>query len=528
MAMEPGEQLPQRFTYPFRYVPHPLCVRAARCVQQQLVGMGIAEGKMYGVMIVRNATNLAFLAAYSGQLQGSYAHPWFVPPVVDYLDPQSHFQREQQEIVDLGHRLDDMRESTDIADARTELARLLRERADAVAAAKSLYDAARQDDDAKRDAAYIRLRQHQKADIQRAKHLHATAIADIQARLANHNAAMRDLHEQRRRRSEELQQWLFRQFDMLNARGQRRNIIDIFADHGKEYRAIPAGAGECCAPKLLQTAYAMGLQPIAMAEFWWGPSSLTHYREPGAFFPACRSKCLPILTFMLQGLDVEPDPANHYDSRELEEVRVVWEDDDVAVIAKPGGWCSIPGRSDQPNLLDEAHRLWPDITGSVIVHRLDQDTSGLMVLAKNPKAHCRLGQQFERREVDKHYVALLDGRVDGEGVITLPICPDPENMPHQHVDRLNGKEAVTEYRVLGVEAFGNDGKVVTRILFHPVTGRTHQLRLHSAAAEGLATPILGDRLYGRVDRRLYLHASTLDFNHPVTHQRLHFELPAPF
>lgn len=529
-----AEELPAAFTFPFRYTPHPLCVRAATLVQQELRALDVTEGKMYGVLIARpNASHegednteapLFFLAAYSGQLNGSYNHPWFVPPVVDYLASDSYFQQEQQEIVALGARMEAMRESEERRSWQQQVTVLQQEREAAIAEAKRVYAEGKSTTGS---PDYIRLRQFQKANIHRAKQLHKEELAVLETKLAEHNAAIRQLHEERRQRSEALQQWLFRQFDFLNGKGENKNLLEIFGNA----RFIPSGAGECCAPKLLQTAYLLGLQPLAMAEFWWGTSNPGHYREPGAFFPACRSKCHPILGHMIQGLRVEPDPAEHYDNKVLAPVRVVWEDEHLAVIEKPEGWCSIPGKSDQPNLLDEAYRLWPDIQGSVVVHRLDQDTSGLMVLAKTPQIHRALSQQFEQREVKKRYVALLEKAVlrkgaAEEGSLSLPLAPDLENMPRRRVDLEAGKTAVTDYKVLGTETYG--GRDVTRVAFYPQTGRTHQLRVHSASPQGLNAPILGDRLYGHVADRLYLHAESLEFTHPVTHERMHFTVPAPF
>ena len=533
-----GEELPTQFTFPFRYTPHPLCRQAALIVQAQLKKMEVTEGKMYGVLVGRFAEethppHLFFLAAYSGQLNGSYDHPWFVPPVVDYLSPESHFQQEQQEIVGITHRMEALRESEERRQWQQRVAQLRAGKEASVTAAKLAYAEGKARREALRAtlnpdarAELIRESQQQKADIQRAKQLHKQEIAELESRLAAHNATLHELYEERKRRSEALQQWLFRQFDFLNAQGLHRHLIDIF---GMENR-IPSGAGECCAPKLLQTAYLLGLQPLAMAEFWWGSSSPGHYREPGAFFPACHSKCQPILGHMLQGLTVEPDPAEHYEQT-LQPVSIVWEDEYLAVINKPEGWCSIPGKSHQANLLDEAYRLWPGISGSVIVHRLDQDTSGLMVVAKNAQVHRALGQQFERHEVQKRYVALLETKAERSPAavrseISLPLGPDLDNMPHQQVDEKNGKEAITYYEIQGVEE--KDGQPVTRVLFYPQTGRTHQLRVHAASPQGLASPILGDRLYGHVADRLYLHAEAITFVHPITHRQMHFELPAPF
>lgn len=568
------ETLPALFTYPFRYTAHPLCERAAALVADEVQRMGFSEGKMFGVLVVKTSRDesltsrgeldgsLLFLAAYSGQLLGSYHHPWFVPPVVDYLDPDSFFQREQAEIVAISRRMEEMSGSEERRRWQLRVALLRSEREAAVAEAKHAYaegkikrEERREEEKSKREkekreegeresgeredeknlaADLIKESQQQKADIQRAKQLHKEEIAALEALLTEHNATYRALYDERKQRSEVLQQWLFRQFNFLNARGECKNLLEIFAPSaasscGQEsYTSAvvpPSGAGECCAPKLLQAAFRLGLQPVAMAEFWLGPSKPGHYRQPGAFFPACRRKCYPILGHMLQGLNVEPDPARHYENRELEPIKVLWEDEHLAVVYKPEGWCSIPGKSDQPNLLDECFRLWPEISGSVIVHRLDQDTSGVMVIAKNALVHRALGQQFEQREVKKRYVALLEGTLTvTHGEICLPLGPDLENMPHQQVDFDNGKEAVTRFEVVAVEQSGN----VTRVFFYPQTGRTHQLRVHSAAPEGLNAPIVGDRLYGHVADRLYLHAESIKFVHPLTKEEMHFCLPAPF
>lgn len=586
-----GEELPSLFTYPFRYTPHPLCRRAAAQVQQKLREMRIAEGKMYGVLVaripqgvdgslrVRDDDSLCFLAAYSGQLRGSFNHPWFVPPVVDYLAPDGHFQQQQQRIVALSARMKALSESPQRRAWQQQQARLRAELEAAVAKAKNAYEEGKrarerwrtehagEAADPETAAAMIRQSQQQKADIHRAKQLHKEELADLEAQLTAHNAHFRQLLDERRQRSEALQQWLFRKTNFLNANGEQKNLLEIFCTaHAKTFRqplsrpqsgrletsetaalgdealmaaqvVPPSGAGECCAPKLLQAAYALGLQPLAMGEFWWGRSRLGHYHQPGAFFPACRSKCKPILEHMLQGLQVEPDPADYYNKVHACP-RVLWEDEHLAVVVKPEGWCSIPGKSHQANLLDEAFRLWPDITGSVIVHRLDQDTSGLLVVAKNAQVHRALSSQFERREVQKRYVALLEGALEGEGEICLPLAPDLENMPWQRVDHEQGREAVTRWKACGTEErmvrkrHESDAEAqpirVTRVLFWPQTGRTHQLRVHAADPEGLGMSILGDRMYGHMAERLYLHAEALEFTHPVTHQRMVFEEPPAF
>lgn len=526
-----GEALPAQFTYPFRYTPHPLCVKAAAIVQERLKEMGVEEGKMYGVLVARQEGKLVFLAAYSGQLSRSYAHPWFVPPVVDYLDPECHFQKEQAEIVKMSRRIEAMRRSEEIQQLKERLETLQREREECIGKAVEVRKTRISEMADTQPSDSIRLRQYLKAEIHRAKQLHKDEIAAIEGQLAAHNEAIHSCVEERKRRSEALQEWLFNAFSMLDANGSSKTLTEIWntgetrLSSSARRALIPSGAGECCAPKLLQAAYRLGLKPLAMAEFWWGPSTPGYYKQAGAFYPACHNKCRPILGHMLHGLNVEPDPAEHYEQA-VKPLRVVWEDAYLAVIEKPEGWCSIPGKSDQANIFDEALRRWPNIEGSIIAHRLDQDTSGVMVIAKTARAHRALSQQFERREVEKRYVALLSrtpapGR-QGEGLLSLPLSPDLEDMPRQRVDREHGKEAVTRY-----ETVGRTGEA-TRVLFYPQTGRTHQLRVHAAVPEGLNAPIVGDRLYGQVADRLYLHAEAITFTHPITGERMHFEVKAPF
>ncbi len=535
-----GVALPEAFTYPFRYTPHPLCLRAARLVQEYLDAEGLSvEGKMYGVLVVEGG----FLAAYSGQLNGSYAHPWFVPPVFDYLSPECFFQKEQAEIVSLTKNIENtgFQEHIDILNNR--LRSLVGQREEAVEKAKMAYERGKKNrgerraalDDSSPEARPVMLQleresQFQKAEIKRAKQLHAEEVNAIEAHLADLQATLRRAREERRQRSEALQDWLFRQFIVANGSGERISLADMF--DGKP----PSGAGECCGPKLLNAAFASGLRPLAMAEFWWGPPLAGNYRRQGVFYPACNSKCKPILSFMLKGLAVAPDPARHYE-RLGGDVEVVWEDAWMAVVAKPTGWLSVAGKSPLPDVCQWARGHWPGIAGPVVVHRLDQDTSGLMILAKTQMSYSWLQKMFEGRNVRKRYVALLEGhwqRAEQSGTISLPLVADYDYLPRQRVDREHGKQAVTQYEVIGNEGLHEEAagevreRAVTRIAFYPLTGRTHQLRLHAASPEGLGMSIVGDRLYGLLSRRLYLHAEALDFVHPVTGEALHFEVPAIF
>ena len=422
---------PERFTFPFCYEPHPLCILAAEEVKHEIERISPTEGKMFGVLVVQEGdSRLAFLAAYSGLLEGRNDWDYFVPPVFDAQQPDGYFKTREREIM------------------------------------------------------------------------------------------QSEAHKQM---SQDLQLWLFRQYRMLNARGQERDLVEIWQDYHpsprirNKYPLPPGGTGDCCAPKLLQYAYQHGLKPVCMAEFWWGPSPKGEVRHHGEFYPACRGKCKPVLTWMLQGLDVDPDPEKARLPRL--HVEIVYEDEALAVVNKPAGMLSVPGRRERYSVAVWAQRRWE---GAILVHRLDMWTSGLLLVAKTMEAYHHLQKQFEEHTVKKKYLALVEGVPAAEhGVIDLPLSSDPINHPRQVVDYEHGKRAITEYRVL------SRGDVSLLTLW-PHTGRTHQLRMHCAHPDGLGCPIVGDELYGHKSDRLYLQAQAIAFAHPVTGKRMHFELPDSF
>ena len=423
--------LPERFTYPFCYEPHPLCQMAAEEVKREIERILPTEGKMFGVLVVKAEEGLGFLAAYSGLLEGRNDWPYFVPPVFDAQQPDGHFKQTERAISAKG--------------------------------------------------------------------------GDKQM-------------------SQELQLWLFHQYRMLNAKGETKDMVDIWQDYHcsprirNKYPLPPGGTGDCCAPKLLQYAFSHGLRPVCMAEFWWGPSPKSEIRHHGQFYPACRGKCKPILTWMLQGLDVDPNPEETGASHLT--IEVIYQDTTLAVINKPSGLLSVPGRTEDHSVATIAMERWP---GSLPVHRLDMGTSGLMVIAKTKEAYVSLQEQFVKRTVKKRYIALVEGIVkEPKGRITLPLIFDPMNRPRQMVDYQRGKSAVTEYEVLDAR----DGRSL--LALYPHTGRTHQLRMHCAHPDGLGCPIVGDELYGHKAERLCLHCDQIEFAHPVTGERMHFNLPNPF
>lgn len=429
---------PERFTNPFFYEPHPLCLLAAEEVKQEIARIHPTEGKMFGVLVVeRNEKckvkneKLGFLAAYSGLLEGRNDWDYFVPPIFDAQQPDGYFKTREREIM---------------------------------------------------------------------------------------------ASEEHKQMSQELQTWLFHQYQLLNARSETKDMVDVWQDYHcsarirSKFPLPPGGTGDCCAPKLLQYAYKEGLKPVCMAEFWWGESPKNLIRHHEQFYPACRGKCLPVLTWMLQGLEVDPNPEENR-STPLEP-EVVYKDEVVVVVNKPSGMLSMPGRQTTYSVATWAQERWP---GSMVAHRLDMSTSGIILVAKTEEAYHALQEQFTERIVKKKYLAIVEGKPQEEhGVINLPLSSDPLNRPCQVVDHEHGKQAITEYRVLAT------AQGYTLLALWPHTGRTHQLRMHCAHHEGLDCPILGDELYGRKAERLYLQAQAITFVHPSTNKRMHFELPYPF
>ena len=526
---------PAQFTWPFHYVPHALSRLAAEELQHHLHthpewAEEIAAGKMFGVLVVRDANGeLGFLAAFSGNLAGTNRHPYFVPPVYDMLQPNDFFRREEAEISAINRLLATIEQGEEYSQAKRELESAKQHSASELSTFKTTLAERKQQRQLRREqgeeSATLTLEsQCDNADLQRLKRHLREMVATAQQTFDNLCAEVSRLKEERQRRSAALQMQLFAEFRMLNARGQVRDLCELFAPTTQQIP--PAGAGECAAPKLLQYAYLNGLHPVAMAEFWQGASPRGEVRHHGAFYPACVGKCKPILEWMMQGLDVEPNPLMEIRPAEPD---IIWEDEWLVAINKPCGMLSVKGKSGVRSAEEWAHERYPDATGPMIIHRLDQSTSGILLIAKDKATHEAIQRQFITRYVEKRYTALLDGVVECPiGIIDLAMKLDYENRPRQMVAE-DGKRAITEYEVLSIE--GNR----TRILFHPITGRTHQLRLHAAHHKGLCAPIVGDDIYGHEchadlcdGHRLCLHASEIEFTHPRTGERVHLHSKAEF
>ena len=529
--------LPERFTYPFCYTPHPLCILAAKEVQSYLTRQTawkdeLRQCKMFGVLIVQTEHGeTGYLAAFSGILAGKNLHPFFVPPVYDLLQPQGFFKIEEENISSINRNIRQLENDKAYAALSAELARTIQSAENILATAKAQLKEAKtareqrrkeKELNAQEEAELIRESQFQKAEYKRLERSWKARITTLQTQTEDWERRISALKSERKTRSAALQQKLFEQFGMLNYRGEVKNLCEIFGQ--TVHKTPPAGAGECAAPKLLQQAYLHGWKPIAMAEFWWGDSPKTEIRHHGHYYPACKGKCEPILQHMLQGLQVEENPMLKRMQVPSQNLEIVYEDPWLSVINKPAGMLSVPGKEDAVSVYSLMREQYPEADGPLTVHRLDMATSGLMLIAKTKRVHQNLQAQFKNRLVRKRYVALLEGIVPKDkGTVDLPLCLNPLDRPRQMVHTEHGKPAITDYQVL--ERL--DGKR-TRIAFYPRTGRTHQLRIHAAHPLGLHCPIIGDELYGEKADRLYLHAEYLEFTHPITGETVRITKEAEF
>ena len=538
--------LPEKFTYPFHYTPHPLCVLAAEEVKEYIASRKewqeeLASGKMFGVLIVQtdngitnNEENqIGYLAAFSGNLDGKNLHPYFVPPVYDLLQPEGFFKIEEEQISAINIRIRELENSGSYLDSKekwkieTEQAKAVLNQAKAeLKMAKEAREIRRQSSpelSGEEQASLIRESQYQKAEYKRLEKEWKKRLEELETEVRHFDIEIERLKTERKERSAALQRKLFEQFRMLNAQGEVKDLYTIFEQTVQ--KVPPAGAGECALPKLLQYAYLHQLKPLAMAEFWWGDSPKNEIRHHGYYYPSCKGKCEPILQHMLQGLEVDENPLLN-PIHEEEELEIVFEDEWLLVINKPAGMLSVPGKAeDRDSVYHRLKKKYPEATGPMIVHRLDMATSGLLLVAKTKEVHQDLQAQFANRSIKKRYVAVLDGIVLSErtGRIELPLCLNPLDRPRQIVSKEYGKEAITEYKIISEsekiidesERSINEPRKYTRIVFYPLTGRTHQLRVHAAHPEGLGCPILGDELYGKKADRLYLHAEYIEFRHPI-------------
>lgn len=526
---------PVRLNNPFSHMTPQICTEAAEEVKKHIesdrhLKKELAKGKMLGVLVAEDKNGrTGFIAAYSGTLADSAGHEFFVPPVFDAQQPDGYFKVSEKKITAVSTRLCSLLKSHGYMKARQDRDALADKCRRHEAEFKEEMSRAKASRDARRalpggippeeEKAMIRESQFMKAELHRMRQRHRELMEAADNAIREYEQEADALKRQRKSMSENLQRWLFSQYVMLSADGQTLDLCSIFARTPQ--RVPPAGAGDCCAPKLLQYAYKNRLKPYAMAEFWYGESPDGEVRHHGCYYPACRGKCKPILEFMLQGLRTELTDDIYGNGGEPE---IVYEDECLAVVNKPAGMMSVPGTGGGTSLEDIMRQRSHNPSQTKLAHRLDMDTSGLIIVAYDDRTHRNLQQQFARRTVEKRYAALLKGcvRKPEEGTISIPLSPDPLDRPYQKADYTGGKEAITHYRIISTD------NGLTRVTLRPETGRTHQLRLHCALRRGLGVPIKGDRLYGRPSDRLYLHAEAITFVHPKTGETLHFESKAGF
>ena len=515
------EELPRLFTNPFNYSPHPLVVRAADelCLAIEADGdmaHALAEGKMLGVLVVRSDEGIGFVAAYSGVVAHSHNRPYFVPPIYDQLAPDGFFVEGERRLGELNARINSILDTERSAAAKivetikhdnaAEILQHRTEMAERKAERRRLRLSGNYD-----EQALIRESQHDKAELRRLQRALNQRLNSATERLNDIDRSVDRLKQERRSLSFDLQKRLFDHYQLLNARGEVSSLCDIFRDYNGELP--PAAAGDCAAPRLLQYAYANRLHPIAMGEFWWGRSPKNHIRHHRCFYPSCSSKCKPILGFMLQGLDVESNPDER---KPVGECTTVYEDRWLWIVDKPSGMLSVPGRVKADSVADIARKRYGDACPA---HRLDMDTSGLLIVAKDADTLKAMRRLFELRQVEKEYLAIVDRHLtEKSGRISLPLIADIDRRPYQKVDTVDGLEALTDYHV---EGYVGDNQTIVRL--NPHTGRTHQLRIHAAHPDGLNAPIVGDRLYGNDASpapRLMLHARRITFTHPITGEQI--------
>lgn len=542
-----GISLPEKFTFPFYYQPHPLSEMAALELQNYLESQtnfdhnfgldatqnGLVIGKMFGILVCQNEKGeLGYLWAFSGKLANENHHDYFVPTVFDMLVDNSFFRKEEALLNAYNRKIENLEISEDYLNelenfkktkiqAETELQnqkirikeqKLLRdERRIQIEATLNEEELLEFNDqlaeESKKESILLKkMNKYWKLTLQ--------TLEEKGLVLSNE---LMQLKEERKAKSAALQQKLFAEYSFFNQYKEKKSLGEIFNNNP------PAGAGECAAPKLLHYAFQHNLKPICMAEFWWGQSPNSEVRQHKQFYPSCKSKCEPILMgHMLQDLEMEENPfiMNHAEGKDIE---IVYEDEVMLVINKPTEFLSVPGKTISDSVYARIKEKYPDATGPLIVHRLDMSTSGIMLIAKNEATAVQLQSQFINRTIKKRYVALLDGLLEkSHGYIDLPLRVDLDDRPRQLVCYEHGKPAQTKWKTIEVK----NGK--TKVHFYPITGRTHQLRVHASHNLGLHTPIVGDDLYGTKADRLHLHAEWIQFEHPVTKEVMEILVEAEF
>ncbi len=518
------------FTYPFAYTPDPRCQEAKEIVKKELeerdeLQEDIRNGKMFGVLVCENAEGRqGFIASFSGTLGGRSHQKWFVPPMLDYEQQDGVFKTEEASISELNRAISQRENDNRYVEQKKAITEKVAESALTISELKKRYAEHRQERKKLRTEhpemkdELDRQSQFEKAEIKRTAARLDEELSALRDSIAKYETETEALKTERKRRSNVLQRWLFSRMKAHCADGALLSVWDIFQFAGKG--VPPSGTGECAAPKLLNYAFAHKYKPISMAEFWMGTSPKGEIRIEGQFYPACNQKCGPLLSRMMRGMDIEANPLEK--SAVGRPLKILYEDEWLLIVDKPYGLMTVSDVPTQETLMTQVCAI-RNIEGPGYVHRLDMATSGIIVIAKDKETHQAMQHLFENREIKKRYVAIVEGRPkEQRGTIRLPLIPNIDDRPRQMVDFIRGKEAMTEYET--IETNG----ATTRLLLYPLTGRTHQLRIHLASPLGLGCPIVGDNLYGHLGARLMLHSDAIWFIHPRTKKAVHISCTAEF
>jgi tRNA pseudouridine32 synthase/23S rRNA pseudouridine746 synthase len=532
------DPLPDSFEYPHFYTPIAIAKKAAQDLQNRLE-QSLPElvdqptGRMLGVLVVQTkGGGLGYLSAYSGELQPELEILPFVPPV--HQLPKGEDFPEMAAINAINKEVKALEKSDGYINAEQQLKKITEETKENILAAKKAAKKGKSERDRlRKESIHLPEKERHKLledlanqganegmDLRRFTRSENLRLEKAITAYGKFQERIEALKTQRKIKSTELQDAIFKSFIFLNSVGEGKNVKTVFTDFGVD--VPPAGAGECAAPKLFQYAFKQGVKPVALAEFWWGPSPNSEIREHGKFYPACKGKCRPILAHMLKGIPVKPNPLleNFGAGKKLE---ILFEDEHLVVVNKPAGMLSVPGRHIKDSVKVRVLEKYSNANGPMIVHRLDQDTSGIMIVALSKKAHKLLQQQFLERTIHKTYFAILEKPIEEtSGKIELPLALDIHNRPMQMVHYEHGRPALTLYEVIQKTA------TQTLIKLNPVTGRSHQLRVHCAHKLGLHAPIVGDNLYGTPSERLCLHAQQVEFNHPMNKKPIKIGTEIPF
>ena len=542
-------KLPEKFTFPFYYKPHPLAKIATKEVQEYLENQtdfihnfGLSEdnstlpiGKMFGVLVVKNSENeIGYLTAFSGKLADKSLPDKFVPPVFNMRSYGSFYIKGEEEITEMNHRLSFLKQNENYIHLKKSFKNITKSINDDLEKEKQKLKKYKKERKARKKTGRSTLNETDfnllnKKLIQESfnnqfyykelEEYYKNKVAEKRKELAAFDDEIAYLKKNRKEKSNYLQQTLFSKYAFLNYKKESKSLLDIFNNPAIK---PPAGSGECSAPKLLQHAFLNDLTPICMAEFWWGVSPNSAIRKHKNFYPACQGRCKPILAHMLEGIKMDDNLLlkNLSENKELE---IVYEDDVLLVVNKPSEFLSVPGKNISDSVYTRIKKKYPKATGPLIVHRIDMSTSGIILLTKTKEANKILQNQFIKRTIKKRYVALLNGDLTKDkGTIKLPLRLDLDDRPRQLVDFEYGKNAETNWEIIKKE----NGK--TKVYFYPITGRTHQLRVHAAHKDGLNTPIVGDDLYGKKENRLHLHAEFIEFSHPKTNKIISFSVAPDF